>query len=119
MSLDLFFDTSKLPLPNNNFSWSKHQLNNPTPEEAGKKYEEFFSGAKRSVRMPRYDLIPFVALQRLAERYTGSMVNGEPDGGALKYGESNWKKGLPSSDVINHIIHHLSRWNEKFQQLKY
>lgn len=78
------------------------------------KYE---TGAKRSARKPRYDLIPTVALQRLAERFTGEIVDGKPTGGALKYGETNWVNGLPTSDVYDHIFDHLILWVQEFQRL--
>src|SRR3990167_1512047 len=77
--------------------------------------EMYKTGAKRSSRVPRYDLIPLTALKRLAVRFTGKEVNGEPDGGALKYGEVNWIRGLPTSDVINHIEEHFRTWVECFR----
>lgn len=86
------------------------------------KEEVFTSGAKRSVRMPRYDLIPKVAQDRLAQRFTGRMPEPGADsfaepGGALQYGEGNWQKGLPTSDVINHIMHHLTNYVDTFRQV--
>jgi len=76
----------------------------------------FETGAKRSSKMPRYDLIPKVALDRLAQRFTGKLdENNKPDGGALKYGEGNWEKGLPTSDVINHTMNHLTNYMNKFR----
>lgn len=94
------------------------------PQEVGtthpdKEGQTYVTGARRSARMLRFDLIPFCAEERLAERYTGHEVDGKPDGGALKFGEVNWKKGLPTSDTINHTILHLKKWNEKFQELKF
>jgi len=50
---------------------------------------QFPTGAKRSQKMPRYDLIPKCALDRLAQRFTGDIINNIPSGGALKYGEGN------------------------------
>jgi len=77
---------------------------------------KFPSGAKRSAKMLRYDLIPKVALDRLAQRFTGKINDqGNPDGGALKYGEGNWEKGLPTSDVINHIINHITQYSNYFR----
>lgn len=93
-----------------------------------KKMHEFKTGAKRSDLKPRYDLIPKVAIDRLAKRFTGESVSlnplGDPDalftkseatGGALKYGECNWEKGLPTSDVINHIYDHLTTYVNQFR----
>lgn len=81
----------------------------------------YSTGAKRSKRMPRYDLIPAVAITRLAERFTGDLAaDGKtPLGGALKYGEGNWEKGLPTSDVINHVIGHLLAYQDCFRNNLY
>jgi len=61
------------------------------------------SGAKRSKKMPRYDLIPRAVLMCLADRL---------EMGAEKYGEWNWQKGLEDAqwmkDGLNHMQHHLS-----------
>jgi hypothetical protein len=73
----------------------------------------FKTGAQRSQVMPRYDLIPSVALEREALRFTG---RSRTDGGALKYGEGNWEKGLPTSDVINHAIKHLTNYANEFRR---
>lgn len=63
----------------------------------------FSTGAKRSndVDHIRYDLIPHVALRRLAERYGM---------GAEKYGDHNYLKGIPYSVMINHIQNHLENF---------
>jgi hypothetical protein len=63
----------------------------------------FSSGAARSERKPRYDLIPGVALRRLANRYRL---------GAKRFGDNNWKKGGADfvEDVPNHVIEHLFLW---------
>jgi hypothetical protein len=71
----------------------------PPPE----KMHEFPSGAKRAELKPRFDLIPSAPLRRLAARYEMG----------LKYGEDNWKKGLPLSDTLNHIIDHLLIYRDK------
>jgi hypothetical protein len=33
--------------------------------------------------------------------------------GANKYGERNWEKGIPESNLINHALHHLIRFCAK------
>lgn len=45
----------------------------------------------------RYDLISAVGLRRLAETY------GE---GSLKYNDNNWRKGIPMSNIMNHLLAH-------------
>lgn len=92
------------------------------------------TGAKRSERKPRYDLISKVFIERVAQRLTGEIIKinlsdlqdggdlgrEEYTGGALKYGECNWEKGLPTSDIINHIYDHLASYADYFrQQLKF
>jgi hypothetical protein len=77
------------------------------------------TGAKRSARKPRYDLIPTIAVFRLAERFTGEMGPDGPTGGALKYGANNWRNGLPTSDVYNHVIDHLIHWARQFQDAQF
>jgi hypothetical protein len=63
------------------------------------------SGAKRSVKMPRYDLIPLSVLKCLADRL---------ELGAKRYGEWNWQKATDPWDAdfmkdgLNHVQHHLS-----------
>jgi len=96
--------------------------------------EKFETGAVRSSRMPRYDLIPRCALERLAKRFTGEILSKieigtvvgcvesnndleiQYTGGALKYGECNWERGLPTSDVINHIYDYLTRYVDRFRE---
>jgi hypothetical protein len=76
----------------------------PPPEESRpEKMYTFPSGAKRAELKPRFDLIPSLSLRRLAARYELG----------LKYGEDNWKKGLPLSDTLNHIIDHLLIYRDK------
>ncbi len=66
------------------------------------------SGAKRSKRMPLFNLIPRAALVCLADRL---------ELGAKTYEENNWKKGVDDDifmrDVLNHAQHHLSSLMEK------
>jgi hypothetical protein len=97
----------------------------------------FPTGAKRSARAPRYDLLVHSLIQRIAERAGGSLdESGQADGGALKYGEGNWERGLPTSDVINHVMDHMlelvdswrmglayvatqdAPWEERMEQLR-
>lgn len=61
----------------------------------------FSTGAKRSARADRFDLIPPCALKRLAKIYTEE---------AIEYGPHNWQKGMDWSDTINHGVAHLLNW---------
>jgi len=75
------------------------------------------TGAKRSGRVVRYDLVVHSLIERIAERATGHAdESGQADGGALKYGEGNWEKGLPTSDVLNHTIAHLLTLQDAFRR---
>ena len=70
------------------------------------------SGAKRSKKMPRFDLIPYSVKQCLADRL---------EMGAEKYGEWNWQRGLEDEqwlkDGLNHMEHHLtSLMNGEFSE---
>ncbi len=62
--------------------------------------KRFESGAVRSTDADgvRFDLISPLAMHALAETYAE---------GAIKYGDNNWKKGIPKSDLINHALRHL------------
>ena len=66
---------------------------------------EFPTGAVRSADASnvRYDLITPIGLRRLAETCAE---------GAIKYGEINWQKGIPASQMLNHAIRHLYLWLE-------
>jgi hypothetical protein len=72
----------------------------PAPAE---QMHVFKSGAKRSGKKPRYDLISPVFLKGIAEVLTS---------GAEKYGEHNWKRGDKemANDCINHLIEHLYKF---------
>ena len=60
----------------------------------------FDSGAIRSTDGDdtRYDLISPIAMRRLAETYAEGFV---------KYGAGNWLKGIPQSNLFNHLQRHL------------
>jgi hypothetical protein len=66
------------------------------------------SGASRnSIGKTRLDLIPPEALEELGE------VFGE---GAIAHGDDNWKKGMPNSVVINHLMKHFLAWHRGDRQ---
>jgi len=65
----------------------------------------FPSGAKRTDRKPRFDLIPFEFLEAVAEVLTR---------GAARYGPYNWKRGEKDFffDAWNHAFVHLRKFKE-------
>lgn len=66
--------------------------------QSGKK-ETFPGGAQRDSQKgkPRYDLIPPLALRRVADLYTK---------GAEHYGDRNWEKGMPFSRMFASLLRH-------------
>lgn len=62
--------------------------------------QEFATGAVRGTDRNgvRYDLLPRVAMRRLAETCAE---------GAAKYGDHNWLHGMPSGDMLNHALAHV------------
>lgn len=63
----------------------------------------FATGAVRGTDAAgvRFDLITPIGLRRLAETCAE---------GAAKYGDHNWQKGIPASEMLNHAIRHLYLW---------
>ena len=78
-------------------------------KDSGKK-QEFNTGAHRDSDegKGRFDLIPYEALQRLGVVYKG---------GAQKYGENNWKKGMPIERFLDsaarHLYKYLAGWRDE------
>lgn len=66
--------------------------------------EEFSTGSRRDTQQGkgRYDLLPPIALQRLAVHY---------ENGAAKYGDHNWRKGQPLSRYFSSALRHLFKWS--------
>ena len=62
--------------------------------------ETFDSGAVRQkLGDVRYDLISPFGLRRLAMTYAE---------GAKKYDDHNWRKGMPFSSLLNHVLEHIT-----------
>jgi hypothetical protein len=59
------------------------------------------SGATKMLKLARFSLIPWDALEALAEHYGR---------GALKYGERNWEKGYPWSWSYDALQRHATAW---------
>ena len=74
------------------------QNQTPLPDTGNR--VEFAGGAQRDIYpgKPRYDLIPAVAIKRLAQHYAN---------GALKYADRNWERGLPLSSFTNSMFSHI------------
>jgi hypothetical protein len=66
---------------------------------------EFSTGAVRDARAGkgRYDLIPFRAMRRIARHF---------ENGAIKYGESNWRRGIPMHCYLDSAIRHAYTYME-------
>lgn len=66
---------------------------------------EFESGAVRDgeIGKGRFDLIPPVALELLAKHF---------EGGALKYSERNWEKGIPLGSCLDSCLRHVNKYRD-------
>ena len=64
---------------------------------------EFETGAVRDMAegKGRFDLIPPLALRRLAKHY---------EKGAIKYGDRNWEKGIPNDSFIDSALRHINQY---------
>lgn len=72
-------------------------------DESSTPLTQFPSGAVRGTDTgsTRYDLITPIGLRRLAETYAE---------GSQKYGDYNWLKGIPASNLLNHAMKHIEQW---------
>jgi hypothetical protein len=63
--------------------------------------QEFSTGARRDIQAGkgRFDLIPSLPIRRLAMIY---------EAGAVKYGDNNWRKGMPLSRYLDSAERHLN-----------
>ena len=78
-----------------------------TKNMPGQKMEDdkvtYKSGAARSTMDVRWDL--------LCEEFIRDMAVVMKEG-ADRYGDNNWKQGVPEGVTVNHLIEHLYRWQE-------
>lgn len=65
----------------------------------------FETGARRDLSSGkgRYDLIPFIILERLAKHY---------ENGARKYEDRNWEQGIPLRSYLDSSLRHLTKWSQ-------
>jgi hypothetical protein len=70
--------------------------------------QDFPSGSVRDIQKGkgRYDLISPVFMRRLAVH---------TEGGAAKYGERNWEKGIPNSRYFDSAVRHLINYQAGFR----
>lgn len=64
-------------------------------------YIDPITGAKKGVKLARFDLIPPSSLFQLAELYGK---------GAIKYGDRNWEAGYDYSKSFAALNRHLWKW---------
>ena len=86
--IPVFFDGDEL------YHWVKSR-------EEKQPIRTFETGATRSndADNVRFDLIPQLALMEIAKVLSV---------GAIRYGEHDYRKGFPFSDVVNHLLRHLN-----------
>lgn len=67
--------------------------------------QNFETGAVRDIQAGkgRFDLLPGWALKRIAQHF---------EEGAKKYGDSNWKKGIPLRRYLDSAMRHLVAFSE-------
>jgi hypothetical protein len=65
--------------------------------------QDFGTGAVRDIQegKGRYDLLPTIAIKRLAEHF---------EKGAVKYGIDNWKKGIPLRRYLDSCLRHTFKY---------
>lgn len=66
----------------------------------GDGHVRYSTGATRTAdaELVRYDLISPIGLEAVARACAE---------GAAKYGDYNWERGMPASDLLNHAIRHI------------
>jgi len=65
--------------------------------------QEFSTGARRDTQegKGRFDLLPCHAITRLAEHF---------ENGSKKYGDDNWRKGIPLNRYLDSAFRHLYKF---------
>lgn len=65
--------------------------------------QEFSTGARRDTQKGkgRFDLLPVRAITRLARHF---------ENGAVKYGDDNWRKGIPLRRYLDSMLRHAFKF---------
>lgn len=68
-------------------------------KDSGGPKQKFSTGAHRDIQegKGRFDLLPYYAITRLAQHF---------ENGAKKYGDENWRKGIPLRRYLDSMIRH-------------
>lgn len=76
-----------------------HTIKGHPPIKDSGQRETFATGSRRDSRSGkgRFDLLPALALARLARHF---------EAGALKYGDNNWKLGQPEARFMDSALRH-------------
>ena len=79
----------------------EHKIGEVVIKDSGER-QEFQTGARRDTQAGkgRYDLLPFHAIERLAKIY---------ECGGKKYGDDNWRKGIPLRRYLDSAMRHLCK----------
>lgn len=82
-------------------SGRKEEKNDYTIKDSGER-TEFETGAVRDLRggKGRFDLIPWSVIRAIAIHF---------EKGAVKYGDNNWRKGIPLSKFLDSAARHLGQ----------
>ena len=78
-----------------------HKAGDTIIKDSGQR-QEFSTGARRDTQegKGRYDLLPFHAIERVAKIF---------EGGAKKYGDGNWRAGIPLRRYLDSALRHLCK----------
>ena len=78
-----------------------HKAGDTIIKDSGER-QEFSTGARRDIQegKGRYDLLPFHAIERISKIF---------EGGAIKYGEDNYRRGIPLRRYLDSALRHLCK----------
>lgn len=81
---------------------TQHIIGDLVIKDSGER-QEFDTGAQRDIQngKGRYDLLPMHAIERVARIF---------EGGALKYGDNNWRLGMPLTRYLDSALRHTCKF---------